>query len=80
MFDAKSTQNRKIQKLQEWRNRYSKEELLFNGKPNMARMINNISEYEPRMDKLVNIIRKIFGIILLALAVKLFTTNIGKLI
>ena len=28
----------------------------------------------------INIIRKVFGIILLALAVKLFTTNIGKLI
>jgi len=40
-------------------NRYSKEELLFNGKPNMARMINNICEYEPRMDKLVSIIKNI---------------------
>ena len=39
--------------------KYSKEELLFNGKPNMARMINNICEYEPRMDKLVSIIKKI---------------------
>tara|TARA_B100000401_G_scaffold135444_1_gene89760 strand:+ start:985 stop:3573 length:2589 start_codon:yes stop_codon:yes gene_type:complete len=39
--------------------RYSKEELLFNGKPNMARMINNICEYEPRIDKLISIIKKI---------------------
>jgi len=28
----------------------------------------------------INIIRKVFGIILLAIAVKLFTTNIGQLI
>jgi multiple antibiotic resistance protein len=28
----------------------------------------------------INVIRKVFGIILLALAVKLFTTNIGQLI
>ena len=39
--------------------KYSKEELLFNGRPNMARMINNICEYEPRMDKLVSIIKKL---------------------
>tara|TARA_B100000927_G_scaffold134143_1_gene108160 strand:- start:827 stop:3415 length:2589 start_codon:yes stop_codon:yes gene_type:complete len=39
--------------------RYSKEELLFNGKPNMAKMINNICEYEPRIDKLISIIKKI---------------------
>jgi multiple antibiotic resistance protein len=28
----------------------------------------------------INIIRKVFGIVLLAIAVKLFTTNIGQLI
>jgi len=39
--------------------KYSKEELLFNGRPNMARMINNICEYEPRMDKIVSIIKKL---------------------
>lgn len=35
MFDAKSTQNRKIQKLQEWRNRYSKEEYPYKVVMNM---------------------------------------------
>jgi superfamily II DNA or RNA helicase len=39
--------------------KYSKEELIFNGKLNMARMINNICEYEPRINKIVNIIKNI---------------------
>jgi len=39
--------------------KYSREVLMFNGKPNMARMINNICEYEQRVDKIVNIIKNI---------------------
>ena len=39
--------------------KYSNEVLMFNGKPNMARMINNICEYEPRIDKIINIINNI---------------------
>jgi len=39
--------------------KYSNEVLMFNGKPNMARMINNICDYEPRIDKIVNIIKNI---------------------
>ena len=40
-------------------NKYSNEALLFNGKPNRARMINNICEYEPRINKIVSIIKNI---------------------
>lgn len=35
---------------------YSREELLWNGKPNIARMINNICEYEPRTRMIAGVI------------------------
>lgn len=42
--------------------KYSKEHLLYTQKPNMAKMINNICEYEPRIeflvDKIVDILQK----------------------
>jgi superfamily II DNA or RNA helicase len=38
---------------------YSKEETLYNNKPNMARMINNICEFEPRIIFIINIIKMI---------------------
>ena len=38
---------------------YSKEETLFNNKPNMARMINNICSFDNRSDYIVNIIKRI---------------------
>lgn len=38
---------------------YSKEELLFNNKPNMARMINNICEYEDRINEIILIVKNI---------------------
>jgi superfamily II DNA or RNA helicase len=38
---------------------YCNECMLFNNKPNMAKMINNICEYEPRTDKIVNIIKNL---------------------
>jgi superfamily II DNA or RNA helicase len=38
---------------------YSKEETLFNNKPNMARMINNICYFDNRTDYIVNIIKRI---------------------
>ena len=36
---------------------YSDECTLFNNKPNMSRMINNICDYEPRTDKIIDIIK-----------------------
>jgi len=39
--------------------KYSNEVLMFNGKPNMARMINNICEYGPRINLIANIIKNI---------------------
>ena len=36
---------------------YSDECKLFNNKPNMSRMINNICDYEPRTDKIIDIIK-----------------------
>jgi len=36
---------------------YSDECKLFNNKPNMSRMINNICDYEPRTDKIIHIIK-----------------------
>ena len=38
---------------------YSKEVTLFNNKPNMARMINNICEFEPRITFIIDIIKNI---------------------
>ena len=38
---------------------YSKEITLFNNKPNMARMINNICEFDNRTDYIVNILKRI---------------------
>jgi superfamily II DNA or RNA helicase len=38
---------------------YSKEETLFNNKPNMARMINNICSFDNRTDYIINIIKRI---------------------
>ena len=44
-----------------------------------------ILKSSPRLEKIlgkkgVNIIRKVFGIVLMAIAVKLFATNIGKIV
>jgi superfamily II DNA or RNA helicase len=39
--------------------KYNKEEINYNGKCNMAKMINNICDYEPRTDFIVNIIEGI---------------------
>lgn len=41
--------------------RYSKEHLLYNNKPNMARMINNICEFAPRTMMICEEIRGIFA-------------------
>ena len=38
---------------------YSKEETLFNNKPNMARMINNICSFDDRTNYIVNIVKNI---------------------
>lgn len=41
---------------------YSKEWIMYNKKPNMPKMINNICEYEPRMKFIIDIVKEILSV------------------
>lgn len=41
--------------------KYSKEYMMFNGKPNISRMINSICEYQPRVEFIVKMLSDVLG-------------------